>query len=114
MKRILFVFCLILYTLLVGLEVTVNNSVQQISEHRGFTKIIVEDSFFPQNEGEPAIPVCSVFFEIPADKKIAIVNFEGVNENQIILNSKIIPVQRNVPLSYKGEVPFITEYREQP
>ncbi|MEA2095624.1 MAG: C25 family cysteine peptidase, partial [Candidatus Cloacimonadota bacterium] len=113
MKRILFVCCLIFYTLLFSLEVTVNNSVHQISEDRGFSRVSFEDSFFPQNEGEPAIPVKSIFFEIPADKKIQSVNFEGRNENQIILNSPIIPVQRNVPLSYKGEVPFFAEYREQ-
>ena len=113
MKRILLVFCLILHTLLFGLEITVNNSVQQISEDRGFSRVSSEDSFFPQNEGEPAVPVRSVFFEIPVDKKILNVNFEGRNEKHITLNSKIIPVQRNVPLSYKGNVPFIAEYQGQ-
>ena len=113
MKRISFICCLILYTLLFGLEITISNTVSEIFEDRGFTKILVEDSFFLQNEGEPAIPVKSIFFEIPADKQIKNVNFEGRDENQIILNSLIIPVQRNVPLSYKGEVPFIAEYREQ-
>ncbi len=113
MKRILFVFCLILYTLLVSLEITISNSVPEISEDRGFTKVSFEDSFFPQNEGEPAVPVRSIFFGIPADKKILSINVDGKNENQIILNSTIIPVQRNVPLSYKGEIPFIAVYREQ-
>ncbi len=116
MKKILFIFCLILSTLLFSLEVTVNNSVQQISEDRGFSRISSENSFFPQNEGEPAVPVRSIFFEIPADKKIANVNFKGRDENHIILNSPIIPVQKNVPLSYLGEVPFISadqkHYRE--
>ena len=97
-------FCLILYTLLFGLEITTSNSAPEISVDRGFTTVSSEDSFFPQNEGEPAVPVSSIFFEIPVDKKILNVNFEGRNENHIILNSLLTPVQRNVPFSYKGEV----------
>ncbi len=113
MKRILFVCCLILYALLFSLEITVSNSVPEISENRGFTIISFEDSSFPQKEGEPAIPIKSIFFEIPLDKKILNVNFDGRNEKYITLNSKIIPVQRNFPLSYKGDVPFIDEYQDQ-
>ncbi|MCK5052126.1 MAG: T9SS type A sorting domain-containing protein [Candidatus Cloacimonetes bacterium] len=113
MKKILFVCCLLLCTLLFGLEITTSNSAPEISVDRGFTTVSSEDSFFPQNEGEPAVPVSSIFFEIPVDKKILNVNFEGRNENHIILNSLLTPVQRNVPFSYKGEVPFIAEYREQ-
>ena len=113
MKKIIFVCCLVLYTLLFSLEITIVNKNPEISEDRGFTIVSFEDSFFPQNEGEPAVPVRSIFFEIPVDKKILNVNFEGRNENHIILNSQIIPVQRNVPLSYKGEVPFISVNQKQ-
>jgi len=111
MKRILFIFCIILYTLLISLEITVSNSIPEISGDRGFTIISSDDSFFPQDAGEPAIPVSSIFFEIPADKKILNVDFTGTNENHIILNSPIIPVQKNVPLSYKDGAQLITEYR---
>ena len=79
MKRILFVFYLILNTLLFGFEITVNNLVPEISEDRGFAKVSSENSLFSQNVGEPAIPIRSVFFEIPSDKKIKDVNFEGRN-----------------------------------
>jgi hypothetical protein len=113
MKRILFVCCLVLYTLLFSLEITVCNSIPEISGDRGFTRLNLEDSYFLLNEGEPAIPTRSVFFEIPVDKKILNINFVGTNENHIKLNSPIIPVQKNVPLIYKDEVPFIAEYQDQ-
>ena len=64
MKKIIFVYCLVLHTLLFGLEITIVNKNPEISEDRGFTIVSVEDSFFPQNEGEPAVPVRSIFFEI--------------------------------------------------
>ncbi len=113
MKRILFVYCLIMHTVLFGFEITVINSTLEIIEDRGFTIVFYENSVFPQNEGEPAIPVRSIFFEIPLDKKILNVNIEEKNEKHNILNSQILPVQRNVPFSYKNEVPFIVEYQDQ-
>jgi hypothetical protein len=113
MKKIILVGCLAFYTLLFGLEITIKNEVPQQSAERGFTKFQIDDSFYLQSVGDPSVPVKSVFFEISADKKISDVSFQGRHENSIILNSPLIPMQKNVPLSYQGIVPFISEYSEQ-
>ena len=107
MKKLLIILFILFYFHIFGLNLLINNPDFQIKSKGDFTSIEIEnESFFPDLPGAPSIPLNSHFFQIPNGKKIGSVSIIPQNIKTQILGKKILPIQKQYPLNYEGEILF--------
>jgi len=106
-KSIIFSIFIIFSLLLSGLKMTVENFDFQIDLKKEYS-IIKSDriNYYHSLEGSPSIPLKSVFFEIPLNKKISKVTIHPENNTTVFLEKKLYPIQKPIPLSSQNQAIF--------
>ncbi len=108
MKKALFCSIYIIFTILLsGLKITIENIDFQTEEKNNYSIIKTgTDNVYHNLEGSPAIPLQSVFFEIPLNKKIRTVTIHPQENTVIFLDKKLYPIQKAVPLRSREQIDF--------
>ena len=96
-------FQLSLFSLIINEE---NYDFELIERGEYSTFRINQDVIYSQITGAPAIPLKSVFIQLPEGKKINSVNVIPQDYETIQLSKQLLPVQRAFPLSYDKRVTF--------